>query len=186
MEKQEKTLWEEFNLAENNPDPGGGVAYCLKYDEDRISAHRESVITALKEIGVKMEELGEDIAVVPPHQFDDSEQQKLLLLLEELSCLNEACEYIDAGLTNVKSVFELKSILISSYSELLKENNLADAYNLVDMFITQLVHDLTIAHEQNKILTNTDLKELEELADFAEREVKKLNNPHGFVVMGLR
>ena len=43
----DKTLWEEFNLAENNPDQGGGILYALRYNADRIKAHREAVVGAL-------------------------------------------------------------------------------------------------------------------------------------------
>ncbi len=50
----EKTLWEHFNLGKNNPDPAGGLMYCMMYGLNRIKTHRAPVVQALKEMGVEL------------------------------------------------------------------------------------------------------------------------------------
>lgn len=34
----EKTLWEQFNLAEINPDKAGAILYAIKYDRENFSS----------------------------------------------------------------------------------------------------------------------------------------------------
>lgn len=184
MEKHDKTLWEEFSLAENNPDPGAGILYCLKYSEDRIKAHREAVIKVLKGLGIEMEEIEEGVAVIPAHKPDDSESRKLLILLEELSCLNEAQEYKEAGLKDVHTIPQLTEALTSLYYKLLGERRMADAYNLVDVSIPQIVRDLSIAQEQNGVLSKTDKDALMELETFAKRVTERLAGSNRLVVFG--
>ena len=54
MNKEEikEEMWNKFNLAENNQDQGAGILYCLKYDEGRIKSHQESIVNALKLMGI--------------------------------------------------------------------------------------------------------------------------------------
>ena len=121
----EKTLWQEFNLGENNADPGGGILYCLRYDGGRIKAHQESVVSAVQSMGVQLEEVDEGIAVVPQWHLDHSESDRLVVLLEELSCLNEAQEYVDAGYGQFNNLMELNHGFFTHYFSLLNEGNLA-------------------------------------------------------------
>ena len=58
---EDKTLWDYFNLAEQNPDQGGGILYCLRYDQPRIKAHQVCVVNALKSLGLDLVEIGIDI-----------------------------------------------------------------------------------------------------------------------------
>jgi hypothetical protein len=178
-----ETLWEEFNLGENTADPGGGILYCLRYDSDRINSHREQVIRTLKSYGIELNDVDEGIAAVPDHPMTSNEKMIVYNLLEELSCLNEAQEYNEAGYGRMNSVRGLGSSLILYYFELVKEN-IVDAYNLIDLAIPELVRDIKIADRQNNVLGPEDRKALEELASFAERHVRMHNRPGGYVIIG--
>lgn len=181
----EKTLLNEFNLAEKNPDQGGGILYCLRYDEDRIKGHQESVANALTSMGIEVYEVDEGIAVKPPKRLNKSEYSKFYSLLEEISCLNDALEYSAIGFSQFDNISELKNGLVTSYFDLLEEDNLADAYNMVTLLIPEIVGDLRIADHQNGVLSVSERKELTDLMNFAQRHYKLLNNSHGFVTIGL-
>lgn len=180
----EEELWEQFNLGENNPDPGGGILYCLRYSMDRLIEHRRIIIAALKKYGAEMEDLGEDIGVVLKMNTEES-KEGIIYTLEELSVLNEAIGYkirIDEG---INSLEQLKCGFISAYFELLKERELAEAYDLVSMTIPMIVRDINTAHSQNNVLSEQEKKSLDELASFSEKQTEYLNNPLGKVIFGI-
>ncbi|MBI2129554.1 hypothetical protein HYU07_04910 [Candidatus Woesearchaeota archaeon] len=180
-----KTLWERFNLAEKNPDRGGGILYCLRYDYDRINAHRECIVAALKSMKFQLEEVDGGIAAVPEKPLTDHEGNKAYILLEELSVLNEAQEYIEAGYGYIKNIEALKDRLVSHYlSVFSKSKNLIDAYNFVDMVIPEIVHDIRVADAQNGILSNKEKKTLDDLLEFSKRQTNLLNARGGLAVIG--
>lgn len=180
----EKTLWNYFNLAENNPDQDGGILYCLRYDEDRISAHRTSVVGALESMGIGLKEVDEIIYITTSGVMERAEQYRVRALLEELSCLNEAMEYTEAGFNQFSNVRQLKNGLMSAYFGLLEEREMADAYNIVTVAIPQIVGDLTLADCQSGVLSASERRELAELTRFAKRQDDLLNTPGGFVIVG--
>jgi len=178
----EKTLWDYFNLAENNQDQGGGILYCLKYNSGRIKAHQESVVAAIKTMGIELEGVGEEIAAKSSRALNKEEKNRCYPLFEELSCLNEALEYVDAGIGEYNSVGDLIVGLKSKYGVFLINKKLRDAYNLVAMEIPQFVEDLRIADKQNKILSSSEREGLEDLMSFAKEKEAFLNNPKGHII----
>jgi hypothetical protein len=179
---KEKDLWKQFNLGKNNPSPGGGILYCLRYSPERIEAHQESVISALENIGAEIIDLGQGLGI-SLKGLGESEQRRAVILLEELSVLNEAQEYHEAGFGRYRSISELKDGLICSYLRALERDQVA-AYDLVDVNIPQIVRDISIADKQNKILNSLEREEIKELSDFARRQVEHMNHPGGYIVFG--
>lgn len=177
-------LWMEFNLGENNPDVGGGILYCLRYDSKILDHKRDYIISNLNSQHLKIKEHGECLEVIPPKDMRKSDIPRTVLLLEELSVLNDALDYASIGLDQYNSLFELKNGLITNYFDMLKPDQVG-AYNLVDMFIPQVARELYIADKQNKILSSSERDELEQLVSFAENQVKHLNNPGGYMILGL-
>ena len=177
-------LWMEFNLRENNPDVGGGILYCLRYDSKILAHKRDYIISNLNSQGLKIKEHGEDLAVIPPKDMRESGFQKTVLLLEELSVLNDALDYASIGLDQYNSLFELKNGLITNYFNMLKPDQVG-AYNFVDLFIPQVAKELYIADKQNKILSSSEKDELEQLVSFAEDQVKSLNNSGDSIILTL-
>jgi len=173
----QQDLWHVFNLGENNPDQGAGILYCLRYSVDRIHAHQESVISTLQTLGVTLEDAGQDIYAHLPKNGTDIQRERVYILFEELSCLNEAMEYVQAGFNQFDNVEDLKNGLVTQYFGLLQKGNLAEAYDLVDLTIPEIAQDLRVAHLQNKVHSSQDLKNLEELVDFSRRQVNNLNHP---------
>ena len=186
------TLWsmdsleKQFNLAENNPDQGGGILYCIRYNREHIDEHHAQVVEALKHMGItfKDEEGGNGIAVNAENTLSQDEERRTLALLEELSVINEARKYKDAGLDDVKSITELSNRLMLTYHALLDAKNLADAYNFVDIFIPRVVNDIHLADQQNKILSAEDRKAVKELYSFARSKEKFLNKNKSVVLGG--
>lgn len=182
----EDKMWKEFNLAEQNPSPGGGILYCLRYTREHIEAHHQHVVTALKELGIQLQDVTEGIAVVPTRELDEVERQRVMHLLEELSVQNEAIAYHGAGFGACKTIGELQNHLVSAVEGCMSRTHqdLPTAYDLVTITIPQLVRDLRVSHRQNDVLSALDLDTLEALADYARRKEDLLNRPGGVVVFG--
>jgi hypothetical protein len=179
----EKSLWDEFNLGARNPDPGAGLLYCLRYSEDRIKAHQVAVVDALTSLGAWIDLAGEGVGVGFPDNF---ERDRARLLLEELSCLNEALEYSSVGFNRFDSVKQLKSGLMSSYLDLLSSGNMVGSYEMISAGIPQIVNDLRVADFQNKVLSGRDREELSDLVRFVKRQDHILNSPGQYVLFGSR
>lgn len=187
----DKTLWEQFNLAEQNLDPGAGILYCLRHSEDRIRGHQESIIEALQSLSISLKEVEEAIAVVLPQPLPEDQFQRVYLLLEELSCLNEAIEYIECGYGQYRNIAQLTAGLATAYYQCLKDHHLPRAYDMVAVVIPQIVRDITIADHQNDVLSSSERRELTDFMEFARRNEQLLNNPRarnpsGVVLFGLR
>jgi len=180
---KEKDLWKQFNLGKNNPSPGGGILYCLRYSPERIEAHQESVISALENIGATIQDYADQQVAVSFKNLDESQKRRAVILLEELSVLNEAQEYHEAGFGRYRSISELKDGLMCSYVNILERDQVA-AYDLVDVNIPQIVRDIRIADKQNKILSAFEREQIKELSDFAKRQVEHMNYPAGYIVFG--
>ncbi|MBI2657725.1 hypothetical protein HYX08_03445 [Candidatus Woesearchaeota archaeon] len=173
-----KTLWEEFNLAENNPDQEGGILYAMRYDAERIKAHRGAVVGALRDIGIEFQEVDNLIGMFPKNVLSESETRRVYALAEELSVLNEATEYQEAGFGRFKTWGELKDGLVSHYfSLLLDKKDLVGAYNLATMVIPQIVRDLRIAQAQGKPFSSGEKRTIDDLLAFAISRERQLNHP---------
>jgi hypothetical protein len=179
---EEKSLWHEFNLGETHPAQGGGLMYCLRYDIDRINAHHEAVVSALESQGVALEDAGDLIRVNPGRALDDSEKKSLVLMLEELSVLNDARAYASMGYDKYNNFEELKNSLVSTYLDLLEHSNISDAYNFLTLGITQIIKDAKIADMQNKCLKSNERAALKELASFVKNQDSLMNTTGGFVL----
>ena len=178
----EDDLWNTFNLAKANEDPGGGILYCLRYSSEKINAMQENIVSFLKKSGVEMIDQGEGIGA----KIDKNllNPQKAYLLLEELSVLNEAKEWIGAGMGDLQTISKLKSHFITTYFYTLNRNKV-DAYNLVDVIIPNICRDIACAHQQNRVLSSRSKKDLGELFYFSKKQIEHLNDPRGYVVFGL-
>lgn len=159
-----------FTITEQNPDPGAGILYCLRYRKRRIYYHQRSVVKALRSLGVGLEVLLGEIVVKPSRILDESEQRRLGSLLEELSCLNEARTYSAAGFSKFHSIRDLKKGLISTYSALIEYQRIRQAYDVIHKVIPQLVRELRTANHQNKVLSPSERKDLSELLQFAQNQ----------------
>ena len=185
MKMEEKTLWELFNLAEKNPDQGGGILYCLRYNADRLKEHHKAVVSAL-EANVEMEDYGDNgIGVVLKRQLTESETDNVMVLLEELSVLNEAQEYAEVGFGAYKNLQDLKNGLMGRYLSLLENREMADAYKLIQAAIPQIVRDISTAHRQNNVLSGKDKRTMGKLDSFSKNHTRILNSPEGFVLFGI-
>jgi hypothetical protein len=108
----------------------------------------------------------------------------LVTLLEELSVINEAMAYKEAGFRGIRSIQEWKKTLVGYYFELFKKRDLVAAYDLVTISIPEIIRILGISHIQNKTLSRRDLQALEELQNFCVRQDDNLNRPGGMLVLG--
>ena len=179
-----KTLWEEFNLGEANLDVGGGIAYCLRYNSDSLSTKRNQVVSFLRNQELELQENNGGLEVIFSREFSDEEFEKVAIMVEELSVLNDALDYASVGLDKYRNILELSNGIKSTYFSLLKSDKV-DAYNLVDMFVPQIVRELYAADRQNNILSREDKESLEGLISFAQSQTRLLNRPKGSVVLGL-
>ena len=181
------SLEKEFNLGENNPDPGGGILYCMRCDSEHIEEHHAQVIKALKNMSItfKDDEASGGIAVIPENELTPDEEKRELALLEELSVINEAREYKEVGLDDVTNVKELCERLTLSFYENLDQERLVDAYNFVSVFLPTVIRDLRIADKQNGVLSKKDMDAVQKLADFATAKEKMLNK-NRILILGKR
>lgn len=181
----EPDLWHEFNFGENDPSPGGGILYCLRYTRERLEAHRKPVIDALKQLGMELVDIGNDSVALRGDPPDESTMQSILLLFEELSVLNNALGYHDAGFGDFTSIAELRGRLVFQVEQCLARDNrnYAVAYEIVTVIIPEIVRNIRLAHEQNNILSSTDVRELQLLKGYAKRRADLLDAPTGKVIV---
>lgn len=181
--KKTNQLLREFNLSKQNLDQGGGILYNLRYTSEKLEQMREQIISTLNTFNILAKEVGKNIEIVPESELNENDKEKLINLFEELSVINEALEYKEIGIDEVKNIFELKNLLILHYFALLKDREKVDAYNFVDIFIPQIIKDLSIAKEQGKKFSKEEEKAISELVEFAKRRVEEFNS-QGFNMIG--
>ena len=172
--QKDRELWEAFNLAEKNPDRGGGILYCIRYGSDRLKAQQDIVISKLQAMSVEIIEVENQLGIKIKPGMTKSERETMLIMLEELSVVNEALEYGGVGLGNMGSLDMLKNALVGSYFNLLGRDKVA-AYDIVDMVIPEIVSDIRHAEKQGKVLSSAERKILDDLAGFAARQVENMN-----------
>lgn len=183
--EKQSSLWEVFNLAEHNPDQGGGILYCLRYTEEVLVGKQRQVVSALTKLGFTLKEVEQGIEAASSHNLSDSDYRRAGALFEELSVINEALEYKQGGFDRIKSIQDLKNTIIGDFFGFLERRKLAEAYDLVSVVVPTLVRDIARADRQNKLLTRQDKVALQELQDFARKKEKFLNSPGGTVTIGL-
>ncbi len=83
--------WARFNLGDNSLDPGGSWLYALRYEEDDLRFHQNSVINAIMGMGIDIFQFPDGkLGLTADVEFQEEQMQKLLDLSEELSVTNEA------------------------------------------------------------------------------------------------
>ena len=185
MWENKNLLWNKFNLWEQNPDQGGGIIYCMRYSREVIEQKRKRVISVLDSLDIYPKEVDwNDIAIIPDKNYSQDNTQRILHLLEELSVLNGALEYKASLLDTIKNIEELSNLLISIYLSLLQDKKIADAYNLIDITIWEIIADILLADKQNWVLSKKDKKIIENLAGFRDRQISLLNSPGGALMIG--
>jgi hypothetical protein len=178
-------LWNKFNLAENNPDPGGGMLYALRYDTDSLTSHRDAVVESIRARGASIVVLG-DMLGIDLYELEAEDEGTAMLLVEELSVVNEALEYHKDGIV-YDSIDALAANIKGSFIDGIISNDAgkkADAYNLVGLGIPMLVKDLKTAHAQNEVFSPDELRTVRELGNFAATQVELFGN-HRVVIIGV-
>jgi hypothetical protein len=179
-------LWNEFSLGDDNFDVGGGLLYCLRYNQQELEHKREIIVNSLENLGLSIEERGtNNLAIKKSNNFYQNNSDKTYILIEELSTLNDAIEYSNSGFGNCNSMNDLRNILMSSYFNSLKKSDLVGAYDIVSLTIPMITKELSMAQKQNNVLNRNDKTNLESLIRFSENQKKFLNNPSGYVIFGL-
>ena len=182
---KENELWREFNLADLNPDSGGGILYASRFSFEKLKAMREPVVAAIKSLGIYLEGTeGLAIEVHLESERDAPSDNQLMPLLEELSVINEALELgqknpniLPINLTEY--ITGLTHELCSN--ELLTLNKPA-FYHLATIEAPQIVHDLRTSIAQGYKADKNLLMEIENLelvSDFTKRTLNKRS-----VIMG--
>ncbi len=170
-------LWRQFNLAEQNPSPGGGILTCLRCSREEIEERHPGIVSAIQDMGVDLKDIDTGIAVIPQNPFSEENAIKLMALLGQLSVLNEALEYYDVGFGVFNNIAELKNGIVSAVLQLLTERKLVDAYDLVDRVVPQIVRDIRITNRQENVLSPDEIGDLDALDRFAQTKVRQLNKP---------
>jgi hypothetical protein len=179
-----ENLWQEFNLAENNPDPGGGILYAIRYETDALREQQSRVIGGLVTmgVGISVGEFDNQLRVVIPETAPE-QRQKAAIMLEELSVVNEALEYHVAGF-DCESISELSERLKATFRSQFNNTDKVDAYDLATIAIPQIVGNILAAHEQNGVLSKEEVVTVLGLRDFAGEKEALLDGSHGIVVLG--
>lgn len=176
MIESSSEIWLQFNLGEQNPSPGGGILTCLRCSREEIEERHPSVVSAIQDMGVSLEDIDTGIAVIPQNPLSQEDTVKLMALLEQLSVLNEALEYHGAGYGAFHTIAELRNGIVSQFLTLLiDQKDLPGAYNLVDLVVPEIVRDIRVTHKRESILSQDEEHELDELTEFAKIKVRQLN-----------
>jgi len=178
-------MWSEFNLAENNPDPGGGILYAIRYDTDDLAEHRATVVDAMRVAGTSIADV-DGMLAVDLSGVNEDDRQRVRVLVEELSVTNEAIEYHEAGI-NPNSIDGLANSLKSSFGDGILSDDTDKkiaAFNLLDLGIPLIVGDLKTAQEQNRPLTQEEYRTVKGLGDFAARSSRFYGSRRVIIIGG--
>jgi len=181
----ETALWHQFDLAERNQDPGGGILYAIRYDSAALYSHRDNVVNILTEHGVSIYVNQDGVLTIDLTKSAEDAEERLEVLIEELTVVNDAIELHEMGL-NPGSIMGMSNSLKNSFYQAIDSTNpddRIDALNLVDLGIPQIVHDLEVAHVQNQVLSDSDEQTVKALGEFASYK-SDLHGGHRVIVMG--
>lgn len=177
-------IWEMFNLWDNNLDQWGSILYYLRYDKESLELSRNNLIKCLQLQWVVLEDLWHNwiwVKINRPY-FDEN---KILILLEELSVRNWALEYFESfwknDISSIKDLFSyIKSLVIKMMST--RNIDLVNLYNFLDHDVSIIIRDLELAEKQNWVLSESDKFEISEMKKFLESKLKQLNNPNWIII----
>ena len=177
----ELSLWNQFNLAEDNPDPGGGILYAVRYGTESLLAHRNVVTEVLINSGATICELDYNGLGVDVSAVKGDDMPLVTVLLEELSVVSEAIEDHDAGL-DVESIADLSDHLRKALAVGLVTDQLT-TFDIANITIPQMVRDIETAHNQNNVLSPEDQTIVRGLGEFAARRAEQIAN-NGIMIIG--
>lgn len=146
--------------------------YALKYPTNVIHDRARKIAEVLDGVSwLDIHEQGESLIVDISRVATDS-LMKITLLLEEQSVLTDAIDYrMMFDKLGIFSISWIKDYILSTLASLNNENKV-DLYNLVDIWIGGIIHEIQVAHAQNKVLNSQQQKDLEELISFQQRFLK--------------
>lgn len=172
VDGNEAALWNQFNLAENNPDQGG-ILYAVRYDTETLLNHRDAVVRALVDRRAGIMELGPGSIGIVMNDVKDEDRQRTELLLEELSVVGEAIEYHDVGLDD-DSIADLSEHLKGLLVRHIVMGSPSQAFDFANVQISRLVKDIKSAHEQNHVLSAEECETVEDLGRFAAAKARQI------------
>ena len=81
---------EEFKLWDNNPDSGAWITYGTRYTQEQLQCKQQQLLDML-DLDIIFEDSSEEISV--KMKDGGKPPQRVLILLEELACVNEALSF---------------------------------------------------------------------------------------------
>jgi hypothetical protein len=181
IDPAELSLWNQFNLAENNPDPGGGILYAIRYDTEGLLAHRDAITEAIVDSGARISEVDDRLGI-DASAIKSADRPRVAALLEELSVVSEAIEYHEEGVTT-NSIAGLSDHLRGVLLTGLVTNQLV-AFDFANITIPQIVRDIETAHDQNNVLRPEEQRTVRDLGEFAARRAKQIAS-NSIIIIGL-
>lgn len=176
--------WEKFNLWKINLDQWWYILYSMRYSTEAIKVKRERIIQILEWLQIEPKEIEWDKYWIIMHtESFKTDINKIFALIEELSILNWALEYKELW-EDIRSIEELKNILVTIYYSLMAKGDIVRLYNYIDIYVWEIIADILLADNQNKVLGAKDKIALDNLIDFRERQLKALNSPGWIMVIG--
>ncbi|MHB1865174.1 MAG: hypothetical protein ACYCPS_03365 [Candidatus Saccharimonadales bacterium] len=178
-------LWNQFSLAENCLDPAGGILYAIRYDTDSLEAQQKRVVEFLIRSSAQILPIDEGTTAVDISYVELGKRERVQIMLEELSVVNEAIEHHNQGL-NIHFIEDLAAYLKNLFIGVISSSDPRDkliALNLVDLGIPGLADDLLLANLQNQVLTDTELATVLDLRKFASTN-SDLFNTRPVVISG--
>ncbi len=175
-------VWSEFTMEDDELDNGAGILYCLRYNGDELKKHQERVVDSIKSVGIYLEEKEGFVYVKYKQELSSSEEERIYLLFEELSCVNEALAYSSYGLSDFKNISHLCDGFRDTYFDLLGKKEMENVRNIVSSFIPQIVKDIYRADSEAALLTHGERKDLSDLLTFAKKQERNLNSGRYTVV----
>ncbi|MEK7059178.1 MAG: hypothetical protein AAB971_00240 [Patescibacteria group bacterium] len=178
-------LWSQFNLGvHNNPDPGGGLLYALRYSDEHLDMQRNAVLRPIIDSSAEIIEVDSAQLAIDMSTVAETEMARVLVLLEELSIVNEAVEYQTDGGVTPMSLKDFAQGLIIGFFQGARARGMAKSLLYVEQDIPRIVSDLATADEQNGVLTKSERRILEGLSDFAAHHTDRLAGRHSVVLAG--
>ena len=126
MDINEEHLWDEY-VKEENKDYSA-IMYVVRYDYNRIKRHQQSIIRAIKNNGFKITYMEEqdcseiirnikkatDFKIIT-YKEQDSLDNRINILSEELSTLNEALYFLENSEYHFRKIEDLTRYLLDGY-----------------------------------------------------------------------
>jgi hypothetical protein len=175
--------WTRFNLGDDSLDPGGSWLYAIRYEEDDLRFHQNSVINAIIDIGIDIFEFPDGkLALTTEKELQEEEMQKLLDLSEELSVTNEALGFAGLRLYG-RGIEGLIDTYTFAFASLLSSGDKGKATGILMTEMPQLVSDLNRAQDDNAPLTNEEFAKVLAFGNFVSSRIGALRNGGNIVVI---